>query len=163
TIGTPRIERVVPVDGIPADELVRLTASLDQLSAHPLAEALAHEAVARGLSLSFPEQVSEEHGRGIVGRVDGRLVAAGSATWLRERRFEQGRAARVGDAYPGRATVAVAIDGRAAGAIVMGDHLREDAHGLAESLRRAGIRHVAMATGDRAVVGNEVGRALGLD
>src|SRR6185436_1199055 len=117
----------------------------------------------RGFELSFPEQVTEEPGRGIAGVVDGRRVAAGSETWLRAQGFEHGAPSHHGDEFPGRATIAVAVDGRPAGAIVMGDHIREDAAGLVAALRSAGIRHVAMVTGDRAAVGKEVGRELGLD
>ncbi len=163
TLGTPRIEHVLAPDGVGADELVRLAASLDQLSAHPLAEALVDEAVHRGLDLSFPSEVTEEPGRGISGMVEGRHVAAGSETWLRTHGYEQEGPRWDTGAYPGRATVAVAVDGAAAGAIVMADHLREDAHTLVGDLRGAGIRHVAMVTGDRASAGEEVGRALGLD
>ena len=121
------------------------------------------EAVERGLDLSFPEQVAEEPGRGIAGLVEGRRVAVGSEAWLRAGGLEQDGAVARGDAYPGRATVSVAVDGRAAGAIVMADQVREDAPRLVAELRRAGIRHVAMVTGDRASVGEEVGRRLGLD
>ena len=163
TLGTPEIEEVLAPNGIGPDELVRLAASLDQLSAHPLAEALVHDAVRRGFQLSFPEQVTEEPGRGISGVVEGRRVAAGSETWLRAQGLEPGGPRWDTGAYPGRATVAVAVDGRVAGAIVMGDHVRDDAAQLVRELRRAGIRHVAMVTGDRAAVGDEVGRALGLD
>jgi heavy metal translocating P-type ATPase len=163
TLGTPEIERVVGPNGLPADEVVRLAASLDQLSAHPLAEALVHGALDRGLELSFPEQVTEEMGRGIAGLVEGRRVAAGSELWLRARGLEpEGPRWDAGDST-GRATIAVSVDGHAAGAIVMGDHVREDAARLIDDLRGAGIRHVAMVTGDRAAVGEEIGRALGLD
>ena len=120
------------------------------------------DAIGRGSTLSFPEQVTEEPGRGIAGVVDGRRVAVGSATWLRARGHQRGGPlVRTGDGEPGRATIAVAVDGRAAGAIVMGDHVREDAPQLVAELRSAGIGHVAMVTGDRAAVGAEVGRALG--
>jgi heavy metal translocating P-type ATPase len=164
TLGTPEIERVLVRNGLAPDEIVRLAASLDQLSAHPLAEALVHEAVGKGLELSFPAQVTEEPGHGIAGVVEGRRVAVGSEAWLRSRGFEsEGRSCWDTGAYPGRATIAVAIDGRAAGAIVMADHVREDAPRLVGELRAAGVRHVAMVTGDRASVGEEVGRALGLD
>jgi heavy metal translocating P-type ATPase len=163
TLGTPEVARVVVSNGIGSDELVRLAASLDQLSAHPLAEALVHHAIRQGLPLSFPEQVTEEPGRGIAGVVDGHRVAAGSATWLRARGHEPD-VARPGDGFePGKATIAVAVDGRAAGAIVMGDHVRADAPALVAELRQAGIEHVAMVTGDREEVGTEVGRSLGLD
>ena len=163
TLGTPQVARVVASDGIGPKELVRLAASLDQLSAHPLAEALVHHAVREGLALSFPARVTEEPGRGIAGVVDGRRVAAGSATWLSDRGLQPAGARWNGDGEPGQATIAVAVDGLAAGAIVMGDHVREDAPQLVAELRRAGIRRVAMVTGDRAEVGAEVGRTLGLD
>jgi heavy metal translocating P-type ATPase len=163
TLGTPEIERVLTPDGHSPEELVRLAASLDQLSAHPLAEALVHEAVERGLELSFPEQVTEEPGHGIAGVVEGKRVAVGSETWLRQRGHEPPGPSWDDGAYPGRATIAIAVDGRPAGAIVMGDHVRDDAARLVGELRAAGIRHIAMVTGDRASVGEEVGRRLGLD
>ncbi len=162
TLGAPEIERVVVADGLPADELVRLAASLDQLSAHPLAEALVQGALDRGLELSFPTEVREEPGRGIAGLVEGRPVAAGSEAWLRGQGLQQGLR-RGADVDPGRVMVSIAVDGRAAGAIVLADHVRTDAAGLAVELRRAGIRHIAMVTGDRAAVGEEIGRQLGID
>jgi heavy metal translocating P-type ATPase len=163
TLGTPEVARVVVFDGTGAQELVRLAASLDQLSAHPLAEALVHHAAGRGLSLSFPEHVTEEPGRGIAGLVDGRKVAAGSATWLRSRGYQPDAPPPDRDGEPGRATITVAVDGRAAGAIVMADRVREDAPRMVDALRAAGIEQVAMVTGDRAAVGDEVGRSLGID
>jgi heavy metal translocating P-type ATPase len=163
TLGTPEVARVVVADGIDSDDLVRLAASLDQLSAHPLAEALVHHAVRKGMPLTFPEQVSEEPGRGIAGVVDGHRVAAGSVTWIEARGYQPAGSPREGTGEPGRATIAVAVDGRAAGAIVMGDHVRVDAPQLIDDLRRAGIEHVAMVTGDRVEVGREIGRTLGLD
>ena len=163
TLGSPAIERVLTPDGMLPDELVRLAASLDQLSAHPLAEALVREALARRLHLAFPEQVEEEPGRGISGLVESRRVAVGSETWLRAQGFEADGPLWDTGAYPGQATIAVTVDGRGAGAIVMGDRVREDAPELVRELRNAGIRHVAMVTGDRAEVGDAVGRRLGLD
>jgi heavy metal translocating P-type ATPase len=163
TLGTPRVDHVVVFDGVGPDELVRLAASLDQLSAHPLAEALVHHAVGEGLTLSFPEHVTEEPGRGIAGVVDGRAVAAGSATWLHACGYQPEEARSPSDGAAGRATIAVAVDGRAAGAIVMADRVRGDASRLVGELGAAGIEQVAMVTGDRAAVGAAVGRALGIE
>jgi heavy metal translocating P-type ATPase len=163
TLGTPEVAHVDVYDGTGAEELVRLAASLDQLSAHPLAEALVHHAVGEGLPLSFPERVTEEPGRGIAGVVDGRRVAAGSATWLHTRGYQVERPRPGRDGEAGRATIAVAVDGRAAGAIVMADHVRADASQLVGNLRAAGVEQVAVVTGDRATVGAEVGRSLGID
>jgi len=163
TLGTPKVDRVVAFDGVGPDELVRLAASLDQLSAHPLAEALVHHAVGEGLTLSFPEHVTEEPGRGIAGIVEGRAVAAGSSTWLRARGYQAEDSRHEGVGAAGRATITVAVDGRAAGAIVMADRVRSDASELVGELQAVGIEQVTMVTGDRAAVGAEVGRMLGID
>jgi heavy metal translocating P-type ATPase len=163
TLGTPEVARVDVFDGTGPHELVRLAASLDQLSAHPLAEALVHHAVGQGLPLSFPERVTEEPGRGIAGVVDGRTVAAGSAVWLHAQGHQAEAPRPDPDGVPGQATIAVALDGHAAGAIVMADHVRADAPQLVGDLRAAGIEQVAMVTGDRAAVGSEVARSLALD
>src|SRR5207244_8637958 len=148
------VEEVVALDGLPQAELLRLAASVDQLSVHPLAEALVHEAQARRLSLSFPREVVERRARGIEGRVDGRRVAVGSAGWLRERGYE-------GTAVD--AQVLVGVDGRLAGAVTIADRLRPDARDLVPALRAAGISHVALATGDRTAVAAQIGSALGVD
>jgi len=163
TLGAPEVARVVAADGLPAQEMVRLAASLEQLSAHPLAEALVHHAVRNGLALSFPEQVTEDPGRGIAGVVDGHRVAAGGSHWLTAHGHQlDGWTSPEGD-EPGRATISVAVDGRPAGAIVMGDQVRQEAPDLVTGLRAAGIDQIVLVTGDRAAVGAEVGRSLGLD
>jgi heavy metal translocating P-type ATPase len=166
TRGTPEIERLVVFDGVPPEEALRLAASLDQLSAHSLAEALVHAAQGRGLALSFPEDVEEGPGQGAEGVVDGRRVAVGSAAWLRLRGYEIPAAVVAGlDSVngAGSAKVLVGLEGRLAAAIVLADHLRPDARELVDGLRDAGIRHVAMATGDRAAVAEEIGREVGVD
>jgi heavy metal translocating P-type ATPase len=166
TLGTAEVERVVRFDGIDEDELLRLAASLDQLSLHALAEAIVHGAERRGQALSFPEHVEERPGKGIEGLVDGRRVAVGSAGWLRERGYDGAAASLPGlddgdDA--GRSRVLVGIDGRLAGAIVLADRPRDDAGDLVAALRHVGIRHVAMVTGDRQAVAEQVGARLGID
>ena len=87
THGRPEIEQVRRADGLASEELLKLAASVDQLSVHVLAEALVHGAEARGIELVFPEDVIEEPGQGIEGRVDGRRVAVGSSDWLRRRGY----------------------------------------------------------------------------
>jgi heavy metal translocating P-type ATPase len=164
TLGTPEIDQIVMLDGLEPDELLRLAASLDQLSAHVLAEALVRGARMRGLSLEFPQQVDEEPGQGIEGRVGDRRVAVGSLGWLYERGVRtDGVEKLLEDESSGRAKVIVGVDGRAAGAIVMGDHLREDAPELIERLHAAEVGRVAMVTGDRRDVAEEIARQLGVD
>ena len=98
--------------------------------------------------------------------MNGRSVAVGSSAWLRERGYAGAEeAARALDANndPGKAKILVGVDGKLAGAVVMGDSLREDARELVGRLRSAGVRHIAVVTGDRAAVAEEVGRQIGAD
>lgn len=166
TRGDPEIERVVALGATPADEVLRLAASLDQHSAHALAEALVHGAQQRGLTLVPPEGTRETAGQGIVGVVDGTAVAVGSSLWLERQGYPGAREASLsvdGAQSLGRAKVVVALDGEVAGVVVMADHVRPEATGLAAALREAGIRHVALVSGDRREIADEVGRLIGAD
>lgn len=166
TLGLPGVERVVSFDGVDSDELLRLAASVDQLSPHVLAEALVHDAEARGIVLMSPEQVQEGRGQGVEGTVGGRRVAVGSSSWLRSRGYagaEQAARELDGGDGSGMARILVGVDGLLAGAVFMGDHVRADAGELVDKLHAAGVRHVGMATGDRAAVADAVGEALGVD
>jgi heavy metal translocating P-type ATPase len=163
TLGSAEIEQVVALDGVPRDEILRLAASLDQLSGHATAEALAHGAEHQGLPLSLPDQVEEHAGQGIAGRVDGHRVAVGSARFMRGLGYGDSVAGAAVIADDGRSRVLVGVDGSLVGAIVVADRPRDDAHGVADELRRAGVVHVAMVTGDRSAVANEIGSRLGIE
>lgn len=165
TRGRPRLVAIeAAADDDPA-EVLRLAASLDQVSQHVLAAALVRAARERGLELSFPEAVEEEPGRGIRGRVEGRQVALGKlsfvagaaagAPWVRRVRRR--------NALESSSGVFVAIDGRPAGALLLEDPIRTDSPAALRALRRAGIVRIVLVTGDRADVGEAVGVALGVD
>lgn len=158
TLGRPELEEVIALDGLSADETLRLAASVDRLSSHPLAHALTAGARARGLELETPREVTEAFGRGVAGSVGGHHVVAGSRDWLRE----HGAAVPEIDHASG-GDVYVAVDGVAAGVAVVGDRLREDAATLVARLRESGVLHVALVTGDREPVAARIGRALGVD
>ena len=164
TLGEPAVREVVALEG-DEEEILRLAASVDQLSAHVLAEALVHEAERRGLELADPAGAVEQPGQGIEGTVEGRRVAVGSGAWLRSRGYAVERASAVGgdgeDA--GLAKVLIGVDGRLAGVAVMADRLREDARGLAGELRAAGVRRVAMVSGDRRSVAERIGEETDVD
>jgi P-type E1-E2 ATPase len=166
THGRPEIERVEALDGPRPQALLRLAASVDQLSAHVLAEALVHGAEARGIELPFPEDVIEDPGQGVEGRVEGHRVTVGSAAWL-ERRGCSGTQAAVaafdGDSEPGWARVLIGVDGVVAGVVLMADRVRDDAAELTAELRRVGIEHIALVTGDRQDVAEAVGDRVGVD
>jgi heavy metal translocating P-type ATPase len=147
------------------DEVLRLAASLDQVSPHVLAGAIVGAARRRGLALSFPDDVHEESGSGILGTVDGRKVALGRASWVSQGQPLPPRARdlRRRTAMEGSSCVFVAIDGAVAGALVLDDPIRPDSPRVIRSLRRAGIRRVVMVTGDHPDVAESVGIALGVD
>jgi heavy metal translocating P-type ATPase len=164
TVGTPAVEKVVSLDSLSTDEILLLAASVDQLSSHTLAESLVRDARARGLELVFPRGVAEDPGQGIEGDVDGRRVAVGSASWLAGRGYESS-AGPVGDHHvgAGQSEILVGVDGRVTAVLVMGDRLREDADDLVTGLRETGIQHVAVVTGDREAIAEDVGRRVGVD
>ncbi|MFL5818334.1 MAG: heavy metal translocating P-type ATPase [Conexibacter sp.] len=165
TLGRPSVELIVPFDGVPGEEVLRLAASAEQLSAHVLAEGIVHDAQARGLRLEQPDDAHEDPGDGIEATVAGRRVAVGGERWLRTRGFAaaDGVATAVDGAAPGRALVHVGVDGAIVGAFVMADRLRPDAAQLARSLRDAGVRQVAMVTGDSDAVAQAIAHEAGLD
>jgi heavy metal translocating P-type ATPase len=167
TSGEPDVERIVRLGTMDEDEILRHASSLDQLSAHVLAESLVQAAAARGLKLDVPVDVDESPGRGIAGRVNGSWVAVGSTGWLEERGYngvrEQADAAVDGQAGAGRAKILVGVDGALQGVIVMADHLRPGADRLAAELREAGVERVALVSGDRIDIAREVAAELGID
>jgi heavy metal translocating P-type ATPase len=159
TLGHPELEGIVVTDGLGADETLRLGASVDRLSAHPLAKALVAGAEARNLTLSIPEHVEESFGSGVSGTVDGHGVLVGSGRWLRSHGVEP----LLPRDLDGNAKVLVAVDDRLAGVALIGDRIRTDSAELVPKLRDVGVRHVALVTGDRESVAADVGDRLGVD
>ena len=155
TLGAPRLTHAKPLDGIAADEAIRLAASLDQLSLHPFAVALVHEARERRLALEFPTASREYAGHGVEGMVGGYRVAVGSDSLLQ----------RLGYSTPpaNGARALVGVDGRVVAELEFADPARQDALDLVARLHAAGIGHVAMLTGDRTDVAEPVGSLLGVD
>jgi heavy metal translocating P-type ATPase len=159
TLGRPELDGLLPLDGLTPPETLRLAASVDRVSSHPLAKALVAGAEAQGLQLDVPRDVVEAFGRGIEGDVAGHRVLVGSRPWLAEHGVE----AVVPAAVDGTAKVLIAVDGEAAGVALIGDRLRADANLLVPRLRETGIRHVALVTGDKPAVAKAVGDALEVD
>jgi heavy metal translocating P-type ATPase len=147
------------------DEVLRLAASLDQVSPHVLAAALVRAARERGVALVFPSSVHERHGAGIEGIVDAHRVALGKASYVSEGAPMPARAREVRrrSMLDGSSCIFVAVDGAVAGALVVDDPIRPDAPRVIRALRRAGIERVIMVTGDHPDVAESVGAALGVD
>jgi heavy metal translocating P-type ATPase len=163
TLGHPVVTQVL-VDGADPDECVRLAASLDQVSPHVLASAVVGHAETRGLTLSLPAEVSEQHGYGLAGRVEGREVRVGRLEWVCPGEVPGWlrRAARRAS-LEGALTVFVAVDGQPVAAMLLDDPLRPDAHRMLRSLRSAGFERVVLVTGDRSDAAESVGRLVGVD
>lgn len=161
TDGRPQITSIHLQPGFNEDEILRLAASLDQVSKHPMAQALVLAAQERGIDLVLPTDVSELAGDGVAGRVDGRSVIVGGHSFVA--RQTDAKLIEMPGTEAGAALVAVAIDGAVAGYIVMADPLRGDVASTLKGLRKDGVRRIVLATGDRAAVARRVTKGLGLD
>lgn len=160
TDGRPRIVSIDSAEGMAKDEILRLAAAADQATKHPVAQAIVAAAKARGMTLPLPRDTVEIPGEGVIAIVEGRQVVVGGYG------FVAGRVDHADD-HPdlaaGSVMVAVAVDGRMAGNLVMSDPLRDGAGDMLSGLRRQGIERILLATGDRAEVARRVTEGLGLD
>jgi heavy metal translocating P-type ATPase len=164
TIGHPVVAAILPAARLPAAELLRLAASLDQVSEHVLAGAIVGAAAERGYELTLPERVEEVPGQGIRGMVAGHQVAVGKAGWAGVVGAPLwAKTARRQSRLDGALTVFVAVDGKPAGVLLLDDPVRPDAGRTLRSLRRGGMTRIVMVTGDRADVAAAVGAVIGVD
>jgi heavy metal translocating P-type ATPase len=166
TVGQPSLRSIhLFANGWDADQILRLSASVDQTSAHVLARAIVDAAHQRDLELELPAEVTEVAGSGVSAKVDGREVAVGKLRWLLDDHPEPEEITVFRRRIERLAPIAiyVAIDGRIAAAMVFDDQVRSDAAHTVRALRRLGVDRVAMATGDHPVVARAVAIAIGLD
>jgi Cu+-exporting ATPase len=164
TEGRPRLLGVMPVEGTDEGELLRLAASLERGSVHPLAAAIVAGAEERGLALAAPAEFTSHTGKGVAGTVDRRHVAVGNQALFDALGIDAGNLVEQADASrrDGQGVVLVAIDGRAAGLVVVADPIKESAAAALADLRTEHIR-VVMLTGDSRLTAEAVGRRLGID
>jgi len=163
THGQAKIVSTRPADSIAPDELLRLAASLDQASKHIIAQTIVAEARGQGLALAVPTEVVETPGEGIVGRVDGRLVMVGGAHFIAGKVADSGLATLGRDRPPGALAVAIAVDGKLAGLMILSDELRTGTQAMLHELRALGIERIVLATGDRHEVAEAVAAGLSID
>jgi Cu+-exporting ATPase len=164
TQGRPVLAGVEVFDGFDPDEVLRLAASAEKDSEHPLAEAILNEAEKRGLRLSPVQSFEASAGGGLTGQVDGRPVALGTPRFLTERGFDLGAAGRAAEqtADRGQTPIVVAVDGRAAGVIGAADTLKENAAQAVAALKDMGLK-VIVLTGDNRRAAEAIGRQVGAD
>jgi heavy metal translocating P-type ATPase len=162
TIGQPGVESVETVAPWSEDEVVRLTASIEQGAGHPLARSLVREAERRDLPLHRALAVQESPGRGVSGIVDGHHVTVGALSLVRER--APSAAAELDHLRMGRAGLHahVAVDGGPAGLITFADLPRPGAEGVLADLRRMGVRRLVLLSGDHTDSARAVAARVGL-
>ncbi|MDE8650860.1 heavy metal translocating P-type ATPase [Novosphingobium album (ex Liu et al. 2023)] len=162
TEGKPRLVAVEPAEGIAADALLALAAAIEARSEHPLALAIVGAARERGLVAGQVEDFASQTGLGISGRIDGRAVAVGNAAQMRRVGADPAALESAAERHRGEGAgvMMVAIDGRAAGLLVVADPIRESARGAIAALRAQGLR-IVMLTGDSQGTAEAVARKIG--
>ena len=165
TVGGARLMAIETAPGHSSDEILRVAGSIEQASHHVVAAAIVEAALAKGLELSIPSEVSETMGSGVEGVVEGHAVRVGSRQLVYGPHDPNTWAARAlrRAAWRSALSVFVAVDGRAIGALLLADELRRDTPRAIQSLRAAGVRRLVMVTGDRADSAETIGAALDLD
>ncbi len=154
TLGRPTVERVATLNGLPKDEMLRLAASVEQLSSHHLGKAVSEAAVDPRPPVA--SDFVEVPGSGVMGTVEGHHVAVGSAGFLEE----QGLV--VPPVADDRTTAFVGVDGRVAGTIAFADRLRHQVPSLLQRLAVLGVAETVMLTGDRASSAEAIAAQAGI-
>ena len=163
TEGHPVLDQVVVVPGFEETEILRLAASLDQGSEHPLADAIVHAAQTSNLVLQKPSNFESGSGIGVRGQLEGRAMALGNATLMEqlgiavEALDAQAEALRSG----GASVIYLAGDGQLMGALAVTDPIKGSTFEAVATLREAGL-HIVMATGDGWTTARAVGIKLGI-
>jgi P-type Cu+ transporter len=160
TEGKPRVTAVTPVSAITAEELLRLAASLERASEHPLAHAVVTAAKERGLKLADVSASQAHAGKGISGRVEGHEVTVGTFAFLREQGVQDNTISVLDVA--GATLVYIAIDRKYAGALAVADPVKGSAAAAVRELKSTGVR-VVMLTGDNKSVAESVSKQLGIN
>ena len=163
TEGKPQVVAIAPMGGFDESTILSLAASLERLSEHPLAAAIAAAARCRGLAFESAADFRSLTGKGVTGTARGRQVAVGNATLLEALKVAPGALETRADALrrEGATSVFVVVDGQLAGVIAVADPVKASTPAALESLRREGIR-IVMVTGDHRSTAEAVARKLGI-
>lgn len=165
TEGRPKLTDVMPAPGIDEQNLLRLAASLEQSSEHPLAASIVRGASARSLALEQVTNFQSVTGGGVIGNVAGHEVIVGKPELLRDKgitELESLQATATALQKQGKTVVFVAIDGRAAGLIAVADPIKSTTEEAVRELHAMGVR-IVMLTGDNRRTAATVAETLGID
>ncbi len=164
TEGRPSVTAILPDEGFAEVDILRLSASLERGSEHPLADAIVRAARDRDIPLSEAVDFDSPVGRGVRGTIDGRQVALGNTRYLAELSIDVSALEPKAEAlrHDGATAIFVAIDGMAAGVIGIADPIKATTPAAILALKAAGLRLVMM-TGDNRTTAEAVARRLGID
>lgn len=164
TLGKPKVTAIRVAGGFDEEKVLRLAASLERSSEHPLAAAIVNAAKERALPLSDVSDFDSPTGKGVVGKVDGHAVALGNAKFVAEQSADLAVLQVKADALrrDGATAIFVAVDGRAAAVIAIADPIKETTSGAIKFLHEDGVR-VVMLTGDNRTTAEAVARKLGIE
>ena len=164
TEGKPKLVAIEPQPGVDAATLLRLTASLEHVSEHPLAAAIVAGARERNVGMSEVTNFASVTGKGVTGTVDGRTVAIGNLKHLEALGIDPSQLkARAEELRrEGQTVMFVAFDGRTAGLVGVADPIKSTTQEAIEALHREGIK-VVMLTGDNRTTAEAVAKSVGID
>ena len=160
TFGKPEITDVIPFNGMDHQELLRIVASAEHDSEHPLAEAVRDHARRNGVQLQQPESFEAIPGYGVRARVDGHEVSVGNSR-LTDDAMVSGEIREFQES--GKTVLLVTIDGQIAGALAAEDTIRSEVPDAIDQLRQLGMSSVTLLTGDHDAVGKALANRLGID
>ncbi len=164
TKGKPEVTDVVPANGFTEEEVLRLAASAEQGSEHPLGRAIVERAEAERLGLEAPQAFQAIRGKGVVAKVDGATVLVGSRRLMQDHGVDPSSLEAAMQALEEEAKTAmlVAVEDKLAGIIAVADTLKEDSVLAIEELHRMGLQ-TAMITGDNRRTANAIAKKVGID
>ncbi len=164
TVGKPELAAVLPETGYAETDILRLAASLERGSEHPLAEAIVRGAEVRGLALAKVEDFEAITGKGVKGVVEGKAIALGNIRMLAELGMEAPSAKEAADSRrdAGETVMFMIVDGAVAGLVSVADPVKETTPAALEALHALGFR-IVMATGDNERTARAVAGRLGID
>ncbi|MHC2465319.1 heavy metal translocating P-type ATPase [Bradyrhizobium embrapense] len=164
TEGKPKVTRIIAAEGFDENGVLRLAASVEQGSEHPLAQAIIASARERKLASVAVNNFASPSGKGATGMVEGRQVALGNAVLMGELKIATSALDQAAEAArrDGATAIYVAVDGRAAGVIAIADPVKTSAANALQALRTEGLR-IVMLTGDNETTARAVAKRLGID
>jgi len=164
TTGELAVSRLMPLGGTKPAELLLLAASAEKYSNHPTARALAQLAGEAGVPLAEPKDFSETAGRGVKAQVNGATVLVGRAQWLKDSGVDHGFEKSVDlNETEGWSLIFVAHNGQCVGWVGLQDRTRAEAKNSLAALKQAGVRRIAMISGDRQPVATRVAAEIGCE